>query len=143
MALVITITFLLLTFLLLLGLITRVSPKAIYHVKYIGYMFGCIVMTSFAGIFCLFHKPGNSVNVKFAQIITKIMNFEWLYGIDIEVVDQGYILKTKQPFVVISNYQAILDAVFVMQLPPRGCKKEFILCSNIWAGTVALWYRFY
>lgn len=120
MALLITITFLLLTILLVLGLITSVSPKAMYHVKYTGYIFGCIVITSFAGIFCLFHKPGNSVNVKFAQIITKIMNFEWLFGIDIEVVDQHHILKTKQPFVVISNHQTIIDAVFVMQLPPRG-----------------------
>ena len=111
---------LLLLFLFLMGSITKISPTAKYHVKYIGFLLYCILMTCFAAVFCIFHKPGSSENVKFAQLITKIMNFEWLFGIKIEVQDHYHLLKAKQPFVVISNHQTVIVALIIMRVPPKG-----------------------
>ena len=109
----------LLLFLFLIGIITKISQTAKYHVKYIGFLLYSILMTCFAAMFCLFHKPGSSENVKFAQLITKIMNFEWLFGIKIEVQDHYHLLNAKQPFVVISNHQTVIDALIIMRVPPK------------------------
>ena len=108
-----------LTSLLLLILLAKLSEIAKYYIKYAAYSLCCVLMTCFAGIFCLFH-PGNSENVKIAQFFTKLMNVEWMFGFKIEVLDYHNILNAQQPFVIISNHQTIIDTIFVMQVPPKG-----------------------
>ncbi|XP_057301165.1 1-acyl-sn-glycerol-3-phosphate acyltransferase alpha-like [Hydractinia symbiolongicarpus] len=103
----------------ILYILTQVSSTAKYHIKYIGYLLYCIFLTSLCGVFCIF-RPGSSKNIFIAQFILKVIKFEWLFGLDIQIEDWDNLLNAKKPFVVVSNHQTAIDALVLLKASPNG-----------------------
>lgn len=103
----------------MLYILSQVSSTAKYHIKYIGYLLYCIFLTCLCGVFCIF-RPGSSKNIFIAQFILKVIRFEWLFGLDIQIEDWDNLLNAKKPFVVVSNHQTAIDALILLKASPNG-----------------------
>lgn len=103
----------------MLYILSQVSSTAKYHIKYIGYLLYCIFLTCLCGVFCIF-RPGSSKNIFIPQFILKVIRFEWLFGLDIQIEDWDNLLNAKKPFVVVSNHQTAIDALILLKASPNG-----------------------
>ena len=105
--------------LFLLGLAMKLSKRAKYHIKYIAFHLYCIFLALLCGFFCLFHKPGSSENLKIGQLFMRLIKFEWLFGLKIEIKGHENLLDSKRPFIVVSNHQTSIDALILLKTSPN------------------------
>lgn len=105
--------------LFLLGLAMKLSKRAKYHIKYIAFHLYCIFLSLLCGFFCLFHKPGSSENLKIGQLFMRLIKFEWLFGLKIEIKGHENLLDSKRPFIVVSNHQTSIDALIMLKTSPN------------------------
>ena len=105
--------------LFLLGLAMKLSKRAKYHIKYIAFHLYCIFLALLCGFFCLFHKPGSSENLKIGQLFMRLIKFEWLFGLKIEIKGHENLLDSKRPFIVVSNHQTSIDALIMLKTSPN------------------------
>ena len=105
--------------LFLLGLAMKLSKRAKYHIKYIAFHLYCIFLALLCGFFCLFHKPGSSENLKIGQLFMRLIKFEWLFGLKIEIKGHENLLDSKRPFIVVSNHQTSIDALIMLKTSPH------------------------
>ena len=103
-----------------LTVLMQISKKVKYYVKYVGFHLYCILLTCICGIFCLLHKPGSSQNLVIAKYFLDLLKFEWIFGFRLDIERQDVLMKTKKPFVVVSNHQSALDAYIVVKCSPNG-----------------------
>lgn len=110
---------LVITVLIILWLVTRMSGSLLYYVKYTALHLYLVLLATVSGIFCII-RPGSSKNIVFPKFFAKFPVMQWIFGISLKAENLEKVNNCEKPCIIISNHQSSIDALIVIAAAPVG-----------------------